>query len=88
MGKILRKKIKIQRSIIFNSSGHLYPEFLKHVKAWLKDGKIKYCEDLKRKTLVRHDVIARSQFSGYFNETQPLNILSHSEQFKKSGSNV
>ena len=39
MGQILRKKVKIQGFIIFDSFGHLYPEFAKQMEAWLKDGK-------------------------------------------------
>ena len=45
-GQILRKKIKIQGFIIFDNFGHLYPEFAKHMEAWLKDGKIKYREEV------------------------------------------
>jgi NADPH-dependent curcumin reductase CurA len=46
MGQILRKKIRMQGFIIFDSFGQLYPEFAKHMEAWLKDGKIKYREEV------------------------------------------
>lgn len=46
MGQILRKKIKMQGFIIFDSFGHLYPEFAKQMEAWLKDGKVKYREEV------------------------------------------
>ena len=46
MGQILRKKIKIQGFIIFDSFGHLYPEFAKEMEAWLKDKKIKSREEV------------------------------------------
>ncbi len=46
MGQILRKKIKIQGFIIFDSFGYLYPEFAKQMEDWLKDGKIKYREEV------------------------------------------
>jgi NADPH-dependent curcumin reductase len=46
MGNVLRKKIKIQGFIIFDNFGHLYPEFSKQMEAWLKDGKIKYREEV------------------------------------------
>ncbi len=46
MGQILRKKIKMQGFIIFDCFGHLYQEFAKQIEAWLKDGNIKYREDV------------------------------------------
>ena len=46
MGQILRKKVKIQGFIIFDSFGHLYPEFAKQMEAWLNDGKVKYREEV------------------------------------------
>ena len=46
MGQILRKKIKMQGFIIFDSFGHLYPEFAKQMEAWLNDGKVKYREEV------------------------------------------
>lgn len=46
MGNVLRKKIKIQGFIIFDNFGLLYPEFAKQMEAWLKDGKIKYREEV------------------------------------------
>jgi NADPH-dependent curcumin reductase len=46
MGQILRKKIKVQGFIIFDDFGHLYPDFAKQMNAWIKDGKIKYREEI------------------------------------------
>lgn len=46
MGQILRKKIKVQGFIIFDDFGHLYPEFAKDMAAWIKNGKIKYREEV------------------------------------------
>ena len=46
MGQILRKKVEIQGFIIFDSFGHLYPEFAKQMEAWLNDGKVKYREEV------------------------------------------
>ena len=46
ISQILRKKIRIEGFIIFDSFGHLYPEFTKHMQAWLKAGKIKYREEV------------------------------------------
>lgn len=46
MGQILSKKIKVQGFIIFDDFGHLYPEFGKEMGAWVKNGKIKYREEI------------------------------------------
>jgi len=46
MGQILRKKIKVQGFIIFDDFAHLYPEFAAEMTAWIKDGKIKYREEI------------------------------------------
>jgi NADPH-dependent curcumin reductase CurA len=46
VGQILRKKIKMQGFIIFDNFGHLYPEFVKHMEAWLMNGKVKYREEM------------------------------------------
>ena len=46
VGQILRKKIKMQGFIVFDNFGHLYPEFAKHMEAWLMNGKIKYREEV------------------------------------------
>jgi len=43
---LLRKRIKIQGFIIFDDYGSRYPEFVKKMKAWLKQGKIKFLEDI------------------------------------------
>lgn len=46
MGLILRKKIKVQGFIIFDSFGHLYPEFAREMGGWIESGKIKYREEV------------------------------------------
>jgi len=46
MGQILRNKIKIQGFIIFDSFGHLYPDFIKQMSEWVSNGKIKYREEI------------------------------------------
>ncbi len=46
MGQILRKKIKMQGFIIFDDFGHLYPEFAEEMGDWVKNGKIKYREEV------------------------------------------
>lgn len=46
MGIILRKKIKIQGFIIFDNFAHLYPQFAQEMTAWIKDGKVKYREEI------------------------------------------
>ena len=44
MGQVLRKQLTVRGFIIFNTFGHLYPEFAKAMGAWLEEGKIKYRE--------------------------------------------
>jgi NADPH-dependent curcumin reductase CurA len=46
MGQILRKKIRMQGFIIFDTFGHLYPEFAKEMGGWVASGKIKYREEI------------------------------------------
>ncbi len=46
MGQILRKKIRMQGFIIFDSFGHLYPEFAQEMRGWVQSGKIKYREEI------------------------------------------
>lgn len=46
MGQILRKKIRMQGFIIFDTFGHLYPEFAKEIGDWVASGKIKYREEI------------------------------------------
>ena len=46
LGQVLSKKILIQGFIIFDSFGHLYPEFAKAMRAWIADDKIKYREEI------------------------------------------
>lgn len=46
MGEILRKKIRMQGFIIFDTFGHLYPEFAKEMSSWVQNGQIKYREEI------------------------------------------
>ncbi|MEP9374808.1 NADP-dependent oxidoreductase [Mesorhizobium sp. KR1-2] len=46
MGQILRKKIRMQGFIIFDTFGHLYPEFAEEIGGWVASGKIKYREEI------------------------------------------
>ncbi|WED29013.1 NADP-dependent oxidoreductase [Vibrio sp. DW001] len=46
MGTLLIKRIKMQGFIIFDDYGHRYNEFAADMATWLKDGKIKYKEQL------------------------------------------
>lgn len=46
MGIILRKKIKMQGFIIFDNFAHLYPQFAQEMTTWIKDGKVKYREEM------------------------------------------
>ena len=46
MGQLLRKKIRMQGFIIFDTFGHKYPEFAKEMSAWVQEGKISYLEEI------------------------------------------
>jgi NADPH-dependent curcumin reductase len=46
MGQILRKQLTVRGFIIFNTFGHLYPEFSKAMGGWLKEERIKYREEM------------------------------------------
>ena len=46
MGQILRKQLTVRGFIIFNTFGHLYPEFSKAMGGWLEDGRIRYREEM------------------------------------------
>lgn len=46
LGQVLSKKIVIQGFIIFDSFGHLYPEFAKAMSGWIENGKVKYREEI------------------------------------------
>lgn len=46
MGQILRKKIKMQGFIIFDDFNHLYPAFANEMENWIKNGQIKYREEI------------------------------------------
>ena len=43
---LLTKRIKMQGFIIFDDYGDRYPEFFTQMSAWIKNGKIKYREDV------------------------------------------
>lgn len=46
MVQILKKKLRVQGFIIFDSFPHLYPEFAKAMEGWISQGKIKYREEI------------------------------------------
>lgn len=46
MGQILSKKLTMQGFIIFDTFGHLYPEFAKEMSGWVESGEIKYREEI------------------------------------------
>ena len=46
MGQMLRRRITMRGFIVFNDFGHLYPEFSKQMTAWVKEGMIKYREEM------------------------------------------
>ena len=45
-GILLRKRIKMQGFIIFDDYASHYPKFVKQMTAWVKQGKIKFLEDM------------------------------------------
>ena len=46
MGQMLRRRITMRGFIVFHDFGHLYPEFASQMSAWVKEGKIKYREEM------------------------------------------
>ncbi|MBV1858993.1 MAG: NADP-dependent oxidoreductase [Nannocystaceae bacterium] len=46
MGQLLRLRATMRGFIVFDDFGHLYPEFAKAMGAWVKEGKIRYREEL------------------------------------------
>ena len=46
MGQILRKRMILRGFIVFDDFGHLYPEFASQMGAWVKEGKIRYREEM------------------------------------------
>jgi NADPH-dependent curcumin reductase CurA len=46
MGMVLRKRMTLRGFIVFDDFGHLYPEFAKQMGTWVRDGKIKYREEM------------------------------------------
>ena len=46
MGQLLRLRATMRGFIVFDDFGHLYPEFARTVGAWVKEGKIRYQEEV------------------------------------------
>jgi len=46
MGQILRKRMTMRGFIVFDDFGQHYPEFAEQVGGWVKEGKIKYREEM------------------------------------------
>lgn len=46
MGQMLRKRITMRGFIVFDDFGHLYPEFSRQMLAWVKEGKVRYREEM------------------------------------------
>ncbi|GHA40089.1 NADP-dependent oxidoreductase [Amylibacter ulvae] len=46
MGQLLTRRITMRGFIIFDDFGHLYPEFAAQMIGWIKEGKIKYREEI------------------------------------------
>lgn len=46
MGAILRKRMTMRGFIVFDDFGHLYPEFAKQMGDWVKEGKVRYREEM------------------------------------------
>lgn len=46
MGQLLRLRATMRGFIVFDDFGHLYPQFSEEVGAWVRDGKIKYREEM------------------------------------------
>ncbi|MCD1643668.1 NADP-dependent oxidoreductase [Aurantimonas coralicida] len=46
MGQILRKRMTMRGFIVFDDFGHLYPQFAEQMGAWVKDGKVRYREEM------------------------------------------
>ncbi len=46
MGTILRKRMTLRGFIVFDDFGHLYPEFAREMGAWVKEGRIRYREEI------------------------------------------
>lgn len=46
MSTILKKRLRVQGFIVFSEYGHLLPQFQQEMSAWVREGKIRYREDL------------------------------------------
>ncbi|QDU68374.1 NADP-dependent oxidoreductase [Engelhardtia mirabilis] len=46
MGQVLRRRITMRGFIVFDDFGHLYPEFASQMTTWVKQGKVRYREEV------------------------------------------
>ena len=46
MGHVLRKRLTLRGFIVFDDFGQHYPEFARQMGAWVKDGRIRYREEM------------------------------------------
>jgi NADPH-dependent curcumin reductase CurA len=46
MGMILRKRLRVEGFIVFSEYGHLLPEFQREMGTWVREGKVRYREDI------------------------------------------
>ncbi|MGH1344121.1 MAG: NADP-dependent oxidoreductase [Nannocystales bacterium] len=46
MGTLLRLRATMRGFIVYDDFGHLYPEFAKAMSAWVKEGKVRYREEV------------------------------------------
>jgi len=46
MGQILRKRMTMRGFIVFDDFGQYYPDFAREMGAWVKNGKVKYREEM------------------------------------------
>ena len=46
MGQILRKRMTMRGFIVFDDFGHTYPEFARQMSEWVREGKIRYLEEM------------------------------------------
>ncbi|WP_106160241.1 NADP-dependent oxidoreductase [Hasllibacter halocynthiae] len=46
LGTILRKRMTMRGFIVFDDFGHLYPEFAAQMGAWVREGRVRYREEV------------------------------------------
>ncbi len=46
MAMILRKRMTLRGFIVFQDFGHLYPEFARQMGAWVREGRVRYLEEV------------------------------------------